>query len=112
MANKLTIKERKFVNEYVDTGNSSRSAIVAGYSPKSARSIGYENLTKHHIQTALEVALANAGIDDATLASAIARLLNSDDERSVNNAIGHIIKLKGLEKPRKSIAVKMNILKW
>ncbi len=47
--NDLTVKQRKFINAYLISGNASRAAIEAGYSPKCARAIGQENLTKPNI---------------------------------------------------------------
>ena len=47
---KLTAKEEKFCYQYVLLLNATKAAINAGYSVKTARSIGYENLTKPHIQ--------------------------------------------------------------
>ena len=47
---KLTPKEERFCYEYVLHLNATKAAINAGYSEKTARSIGYENLTKLHIQ--------------------------------------------------------------
>lgn len=41
---KLTTKQRRFVDAY--DGNATQAAIAAGYSPKTARAIGKENLTK------------------------------------------------------------------
>jgi phage terminase small subunit len=52
----LTPKERLFVVEYLNDLNANQAAIRAGYSKKTARYIGYENLTKPHIQTALSEA--------------------------------------------------------
>ena len=42
----MTPKQRKFCDEYIKTGNATQSAINAGYSQKTAKSIGAENLTK------------------------------------------------------------------
>ena len=47
---KLSPKEEKFCYEYVLHLNATKAAILAGYSEKTARSIGCENLTKPHIQ--------------------------------------------------------------
>lgn len=47
---KLTSKQRKFADEYVKTGNATQSAINAGYSDKTARFIGAENLSKPNIK--------------------------------------------------------------
>ncbi|WP_273716434.1 terminase small subunit [Leuconostoc mesenteroides] len=46
---KLTPKQKKFADEYIKTGNATQSAIEAGYSKKTARSVGSENLTKPDI---------------------------------------------------------------
>ncbi|WP_349584791.1 terminase small subunit [Leuconostoc citreum] len=48
---KLTVKQKKFADEYIKTGNATQSAIEAGYSKRTARSVGNENLTKPDIQT-------------------------------------------------------------
>lgn len=42
----LSVKQRAFVTEYLITGNATQAAIAAGYSAKTARQIGAENLTK------------------------------------------------------------------
>jgi phage terminase small subunit len=43
---KLTLKQQKFIVEYVKSGDVTRSAIKAGYSKKTAYAIGSENLRK------------------------------------------------------------------
>ena len=55
---KLTIKQQKFADEYIITGNATESAIYAGYSKKTARFIGAENLTKPNIKSYIENRLA------------------------------------------------------
>ncbi|MDD4972475.1 MAG: terminase small subunit [Paludibacter sp.] len=47
---KLTPKEKRFCHEYIVDWNKARAARTAGYSPETAKEIGYENLTKPHIQ--------------------------------------------------------------
>ena len=54
----LTPKQQAFVDNYVATFNASQSAIDAGYSPKSARMAGCENLTKPNISAAIANGLA------------------------------------------------------
>lgn len=49
----LTPKQQRFVEEYLIDLNATQAAIRAGYSPKTARAIGAENLTKPDIQTAI-----------------------------------------------------------
>lgn len=51
---KLTAKQRKFCDEYIKTGNITKSAINAGYAKRSAHSIGTENLQKPAIKAYIE----------------------------------------------------------
>ncbi len=46
----LSLKQKRFCEEYVISGNATEAAIKAGYSEKSARSQGAENLTKPDIR--------------------------------------------------------------
>lgn len=51
---KLTTKQRKFCDEYIKSGNAKDAAIKAGYSPKTAYSIGNENLNKPELKAYIE----------------------------------------------------------
>jgi phage terminase small subunit len=53
---KLTPKQKRFVDEYLVDLNASQSAIRAGFSPRTARFIGYRLLTMPQIKEALGVA--------------------------------------------------------
>lgn len=55
MAN-LTPKQQRFVEEYLIDLNATQSAIRAGYSEKTAYSVGHENLKKPEIQKAIQEA--------------------------------------------------------
>ena len=50
----LTPKQARFVSEYLLNSNATQAAIRAGYSPKTAKSIGHENLTKPDIAAAIK----------------------------------------------------------
>lgn len=52
MAN-LTPKQQRFVEEYLIDLNATQAAIRAGYSEKTAKEIGSENLTKPNIAKAI-----------------------------------------------------------
>lgn len=54
---KLTPKQRLFVAEYLVDLNATQAAIRAGYSRKTAFSIGVENLKKPLVQNAIHAAL-------------------------------------------------------
>lgn len=51
---KLTLKQKRFADEYIISANATAAAIKAGYSKKIARSIGQENLTKPDIKAYID----------------------------------------------------------
>ena len=53
----MTPKQERFVQEYLVDLNATRAAIAAGYSKKTAYSIGQENLNKHEIKNAINEAM-------------------------------------------------------
>ena len=63
---KLTEKQRKFVNEYLIDMNATQAAIRAGYSKKTAYSIGEENLKKPEIKNRIDERLQQ--IEDDSIA--------------------------------------------
>lgn len=52
----LTPKQEAFVREYLVDLNATQAAVRAGYSKKTAYSVGHENLTKPEIQAAISSA--------------------------------------------------------
>jgi phage terminase small subunit len=54
----LTAKQQRFVEEYLVDLNATQAAIRAGYSEKTAYSIGQENLNKPEIAAAVEQHMA------------------------------------------------------
>lgn len=46
----MTLKQQRFADEYIITGNATQAAIKAGYSKKTAKVIANENLTKPYIK--------------------------------------------------------------
>lgn len=55
---KLTAKQQRFCDEYLIDLNATQAAIRAGYSEKTARAIGAENLTKPDINAYIEKRMA------------------------------------------------------
>lgn len=51
---KLTPKQQAFADYYIETGNATESAVKAGYSKKTAKEIGCENLTKPNIKNYID----------------------------------------------------------
>lgn len=63
---KLTLKQRKFADEYIISGNATQSAIKAGYSKKTAGVIAVENLEKPNIKAYIDKRLKE--LDDKAIA--------------------------------------------
>ena len=53
----LTPKQARFVAEYLVDLNATQAAIRAGYSPRTAKVIGAQNLSKLNIQSAIQEAI-------------------------------------------------------
>lgn len=77
---KLTKKQKLFVCEYLVDLNATQAAIRAGYSEKTAKVIGYENLTKPDIAEAINQATEKrqekAGIDAEWVLNQQVRVFN------------------------------------
>jgi len=54
MSKKLTPKQQKFADNYIETGNATQSALEAGYAPKAAYQTGAENLKKPQIKAYID----------------------------------------------------------
>lgn len=50
----MNAKQKKFCDEYLIDCNATQAAIRAGYSPKTAKSIGQENLTKPDLKAYID----------------------------------------------------------
>ncbi|MBS4958273.1 MAG: terminase small subunit [Clostridium sp.] len=62
----MTEKQKAFCDYYIETGNATEAAIKAGYSKKTAKVIGSENLTKPYLKQYIDERLAK--IEDARIA--------------------------------------------
>lgn len=63
---KLTLKQKAFADYYIETGNATEAAVRAGYSKKTAKAIGSENLTKPAINEYIQERLKM--IEDSRIA--------------------------------------------
>lgn len=68
MAGKLTVKQRRFVDAYIETGNAAEAARLAGYKSRNADVMGRENLRKPTVRKVLEARLKE--IEDKRIAKA------------------------------------------
>lgn len=55
---KLTQKQRLFADEYIRSGNATQSAIKAGYSVRTAKQVGTENLSKPYLKAYIDAKMA------------------------------------------------------
>ena len=82
MKRKFTVKQRTFIEEYLVDLNATQAAIRAGYSRKTAKEIGCENLSKPNIQEAIRVAMdersQRTGVTVDRVLAAIAKIGFSD----------------------------------
>ena len=55
---RMTEKQKRFCDFYIETGNAKEAAIREGYSEKTAKQIGQENLTKPDLRAYIDERLA------------------------------------------------------
>lgn len=83
MANETKIKkpnkrQRVFIDEYLKSGNATQSAIAAGYSPKTAYSIGANLLKKVEVSTAIETHLSESHMSAQEVLDRISDIARGD----------------------------------
>jgi len=115
----LTPKQQAFIAEYMIDLNATQAAIRAGYSPATARMIGYENLTKPYIAKIIEKAMnersANNGITADYVLKGIKGIADKEDARETDKLkafelLGKHLKLfteKIEEKSDQTITIKL-----
>lgn len=87
MKRKLTPKQRKFADEYIESGNAAEAARKAGYSESTARTIGQQNLTKLDIKKYIEERMKQIASDKIMNAQEalelITRIANGEELETV-----------------------------
>lgn len=95
----LNPKQAAFVREYLIDRNATQAAIRAGYSAKTARSVGSENLTKPDIRAAIDAESAKlaeeVGVTAKEIISELRRIGFADagqilDERGVCRSLNEM----------------------
>lgn len=79
---KLTDKQKRFIEEYLIDLNATQAAIRAGYSEKTAYSIGEENLKKPGIKLAIDEAQSNRSNRMQITQDDVIRMLIENIEKS------------------------------
>ena len=80
--NNLSEKQRRFIDEYIQYADAKKAAILAGYSKKTAKSIGCENLTKLHrfIQWKMQDIKTEKIASQQEVLEFLTRVMNSDEK--------------------------------
>lgn len=100
---KLTAKEDMFVKEYLIDLNATQAAIRAGYSEKTAKEIGYENLTKPHIQESLSSLIAERSEKIEITAEYVLNSLKELAERCLQRVPVMVRKGRGWEQAKETV---------
>ena len=105
---RLTVRERRFVEEYPIDLNGRQAAIRAGYSEKSAGGMAYELLRKQHIVDALCAVFANRSDRTAFDRNwVLAKLGKVNQEAEGKDTAAHLaIRLKAVELIGKHVDVR------
>jgi phage terminase small subunit len=74
---KLTVKQKAFADFYIKLGNATEAAIKAGYSEKTAYSIGNENLNKPEVKKYIEERMAQIESDRIAKAEEVLAFLSA-----------------------------------
>lgn len=98
MANDLTPKQQRFVDEYLVDLNATQAAIRAGYSARSARAIGLETLAKPAVESALGAARQRlAERTRRTVAQVMAEIRRIGDQAELEGEWMPALKARELE---------------
>jgi phage terminase small subunit len=104
----LTPKQQRFVDEYLVDLNATRAAIRAGYSKRTAASIGEENLRKPEVSSAIDARKAKRAEKVEVKAEAVLRELQTFghmDPAEIVDDNGRLLPLKQMpEHVRRAIA--------
>lgn len=74
---KLTEKQKKFADYYIELGNATQAAINAGYATKAAYQTGSENLRKPQIKSYIDDRLSEIASERIMSAQEAVELLSS-----------------------------------
>lgn len=114
----MNVKQQKFCDYYLQSGNATEAAKKAGYSEKTARAIGAENLTKPDIQKYLAEhaqRASNARIADANevLEFWSNTMRNSElaskDRLKASELLGKVLLIDGQENADRDIHVTLSV---
>ncbi len=87
---KLTLKQTKFIKEYIGNGGNASQAVREAYpnvSESTVGVVGHENLNKPHISQEIRALLEAKGVTLDTLNEHLLKILESDDLNVKNKGL-------------------------
>lgn len=84
----LTPKQKAFADAYIETGNASEAARRAGYSEKTAKQMGSENLAKPDVSAYIKSRLADIEAQHVATADEVMRFFSSVMRGEVKDQFG------------------------
>ena len=106
---KLTEKQKKFADYYIESGNATQAAINAGYAKRSAQQIGAENLSKPVIKSYIDERLEQIASERIMSAQEAVELLSSIARAEITEQVV-VTTMEGAEVVDKPPDVKTRII--
>lgn len=89
----MNAKQKKFCDEYLVDCNAAQAAIRAGYSPKTAKQIGQENLTKPDLRAYIDEQLLRLHNDRTADAAEVMQYLTAVMR---GESTAHVVVVEGI----------------
>ncbi len=106
---KLTEKQKKFADYYIELGNATQAAINAGYAKRSAQQMGAENLSKPVIKSYIDERLEQIASERIMSAQEAVELLSSIARAEITEQVV-VTTMEGAEVVDKPPDVKTRII--
>lgn len=106
---KLTEKQKRFADYYIESGNATQAAINAGYAKRSAQQMGAENLSKHVIKSYIDERLEQIASERIMSAQEAVELLSSIARAEITEQVV-VTTMEGAEVVDKPPDVKTRII--
>lgn len=84
---KLTVKQQKFADEYIISGNATQAALKAGYAKGSAQQTGSENLLKPVVKNYIDAQLKKLHAEKVDSQEQIMEFLSSVRRGEVTESV-------------------------
>ena len=106
---KLTEKQKRFADYYIELGNATQAAINAGYAKRSAQQMGAENLSKPVIKSYIDERLEQIASERIMSAQEAVELLSSIARAEITEQVV-VTTMEGAEVVDKPPDVKTRII--